>query len=343
MAIQQTPEGRWKVDVEPVKGRRFRKTFKTKGEAQRFEATCRAQCIGNSDWSPRPKDRRKLSELVQLWFELHGVSLSDGKRRHAILKETAVSMGDPVARSVDGAAIAAARARWLASGVAGKTVNNRLGYLKAVYNQLLTLGVIDYDCPFSRLRPIKLQERPLSYLTRPQIQELLAALDARATSPHPAIVARICLATGARWGEAQGLTPDRIHGNSLVFANTKSKRVRSVPVAPELVALIRDHWKRHGPFSNCIGVFRLVLLTTSIRLPKGQASHVLRHTFASHFVQAGGSIVTLKEILGHASLSMTMRYAHLAKDHLEDAVRLGPLAGFDTFSTPASEGNKKAP
>lgn len=205
-----------------------------------------------------------------------------------------------------------------------------------------SLGVIDYDCPFSRLRPIKLQERPLSYLTRPQIQELLAALDARATSPHPAIVARICLATGARWGEAQGLTPDRIHGNSLVFANTKSKRVRSVPVAPELVVLIRDHWKRHGPFSNCIGVFRLVLLTTSIRLPKGQASHVLRHTFASHFVQAGGSIVTLKEILGHASLSMTMRYAHLAKDHLEDAVRLGPLAGFDTFSTPAAEGNKKA-
>lgn len=56
----------------------------------------------------------------------------------------------------------------------------------------------------------------------------------------------------------------------------------------------------------------------------------------------GGHIVTLKEILGHASLSMTMRYAHLAPEHLNDAIRLGPLAGFDTFSTPSKPGNEKA-
>jgi len=52
MAIQQTDDGRWKVDVEPIKGKRFRKTFKTKGEAQRFEATCRAKVIENREWSP---------------------------------------------------------------------------------------------------------------------------------------------------------------------------------------------------------------------------------------------------------------------------------------------------
>ncbi|MNV80886.1 site-specific tyrosine recombinase XerC [compost metagenome] len=42
----------------------------------------------------------------------------------------------------------------------------------------------------------------------------------------------------------------------------------------------------------------------------------------------GGHIVTLKEILGHASLSMTLRYAHLAPEHLHDAIRLGPMADF---------------
>lgn len=112
-----------------------------------------------------------------------------------------------------------------------------------------------------------------------------------------------------------------------MFANTKSKRVRMVPVTPELVAAIKKHWQTYGPFTNCIGVFRLVLLSTSIKPPRGQASHILRHTFAAHFIMGGGHIVTLKEILGHASLNMTMRYAHLAPEHLNDAIRLGPLAG----------------
>ncbi|RSH63893.1 integrase [Stutzerimonas stutzeri] len=330
MAIRQLADGRWKVDVEPVKGKRFRKTFRTKGEAQRFEATCRSKSVESHDWSPRPKDKRRLSELVELWFELHGVSLSDGVRRLAILQASAKALGDPVARMVDGARIAAVRARWIAAGVSGKTANNRLGYLKAVYNELHKLDVIDYGCPFTRIRPVKLQERPLAYLTKPQIVELLAALDERVgTSPHPAMVARICLATGARWGEAQALRPERIRGNALVFANTKSKRVRMVPVTSELVSAIKKHWQTYGPFTNCIGVFRLVLLSTSIKPPRGQASHILRHTFAAHFIMGGGHIVTLKEILGHASLNMTMRYAHLAPEHLHDAIRLGPLASIN--------------
>lgn len=71
MAIQQLSDGRWRVDVEPVKGKRFRKTLKTKAEAMRFEATCRAKCSESNDWAPRPKDKRRLSELVELWFDLH--------------------------------------------------------------------------------------------------------------------------------------------------------------------------------------------------------------------------------------------------------------------------------
>ena len=71
-----------------------------------------------------------------------------------------------------------------------------------------------------------------------------------------------------------------------------------VPVTAELVAMIQQHWKQHGPFTNCIGVFRQVLLSTTINPPRGQASHILRHTFAAHFIMGGGHIVTLNEILG---------------------------------------------
>src|SRR5262249_7369014 len=54
--------------------------------------------------------------------------------------------------------------------------------------------------------------------------------------------------------------------------------------------------------------------------------HDLRHTFASHFMMSTGDLVALQKILGHATLAMTMRYAHLAPAHLRkamDAFHLG--------------------
>ena len=48
--------------------------------------------------------------------------------------------------------------------------------------------------------------------------------------------------------------------------------------------------------------------------------HDLRHHFASWFVMRGGSLQALKEILGHADLKMTLRYAHLAPDHLRNEI-----------------------
>lgn len=62
-----------------------------------------------------------------------------------------------------------------------------------------------------------------------------------------------------------------------------------------------------------------------IELPDGQSSHVLRHTFASHFMMNGGNILVLQRILGHTDIKMTMRYAHFAPEHLEDAIKLNPL------------------
>ncbi len=55
-------------------------------------------------------------------------------------------------------------------------------------------------------------------------------------------------------------------------------------------------------------------------------THILRHTFASHFMMAGGDILTLQRILGHGDIKMTMRYSHLSPDHLASALQLSPLA-----------------
>ena len=324
MAIEQLPDGRWRVDVEPIKGKRFRKTLKTKAEAQRFEATCRSKVVDNPDWSPKPRDTRRLTELVAAWYDLHGHSLRDGARRRAKLDLVAKRLRDPQAAKLDPQTYAHDRRVRLGEGVSPKTLNNELGYLRSVYNELRGLGVIDYPNPLALVKPLKIQERELSWLTTDQIAELLETIRSGCDNPHVEIITLICLATGARWSEAEKLKPTGLRNGVITFSGTKSGKVRSVPITAELEAKIVRHWRQHGQPNTAITSFRRALARTTIQLPKGQAAHSLRHTFASHFIQNGGNILTLQKILGHSSLAMTMRYAHLAPDHLQDAVRLGP-------------------
>lgn len=73
--------------------------------------------------------------------------------------------------------------------------------------------------------------------------------------------------------------------------------------------------------------FRQVLKDVKPDLPSGQATHALRHSFATHFMINGGNIITLQRILGHSRIEQTMTYAHFAPEYLQDAVSLNPLRG----------------
>lgn len=85
--------------------------------------------------------------------------------------------------------------------------------------------------------------------------------------------------------------------------------------------------KKNGSlFTPCYYAFRNVLKRDEIELPLGQLTHILRHTFARHLMMNGGNILVLQRILGHTDIKMTMRYSHFSPDHLEDALRLNPLA-----------------
>jgi site-specific recombinase XerD len=172
---------------------------------------------------------------------------------------------------------------------------------------------------------MKIDERELSWLTVEQINTLLSKMDEFSLNPHVKLLTKISLSTGARWGEAEALTLSRVQDGKLTFSKTKSGKNRSVPISHDLFNEIVAHLSDHGEFTSSIGAFRRALKAANIELPKGQAAHVLRHSFASHFMMNGGDILTLQKILGHSAINMTMRYAHLSQEHLNEAISKSPF------------------
>jgi len=110
---------------------------------------------------------------------------------------------------------------------------------------------------------------------------------------------------------------------ALFFTDTKSGKNRAVPISSELLGNLPKKDRRL--FKSCYAAFKEAVLRCDLTLPAGQLTHVLRHTFASHFMMDGGNIIVLQRILGHANLTMTMRYSHFSPDHLEDAIKYNPL------------------
>lgn len=180
--------------------------------------------------------------------------------------------------------------------------------------------------PLANVRQIRTDQVELTFLTLPQIRQLLEECK-RSTNNHTYPVALLCLATGARWDEAESLTRAAIYGGKAHFHRTKNRQSRSVPIPKDVEDLaMKVGMPGNGRlFMPCRSAFRCAYKRCGFDTP-GQMTHILRHTFASHYMMAGGDILGLQRILGHSSITMTMRYAHLSPDHLESALRLSPLA-----------------
>ena len=332
MSVRKQSSGKWLFEKYLEGGRRIRKTFATKGEALAYENYINEQAT-TKPWITEKIDRRRLSDLVNTWYLSHGKTLEDGEREKRILDFICTSLGDPLADNFTARDFTNYRQKRLngeiyklkhRKTVSKRTLNLELVYFRSVFNELNRLGEWDKPNPLKSVKQFRTHEQEMAYLTSDQIDAVLLE---SVSSPDSELLLKIKigLATGARWSEICELKSSQIKNGRITFFKTKGKRGRAIPVPQSLIDALPK--KRGLLFRNTSSekYFKKTIKKCGIDLPKGQLTHVLRHTFGSHFMMNAGNILVLKKILGHTDIKVTMRYAHFAPDHLEQAVTLNPL------------------
>ncbi|MDX2322394.1 MAG: tyrosine-type recombinase/integrase, partial [Moritella sp.] len=250
----------------------------------------------------------------------HGQQLKTGatELRHLIMINS--DLGQPRADQITRQYFMQYRADKMAEGMKATSINRNQTRLSSVFTALIKAEEFHNEHPFKGMGKLKERVSEMGFLTKSEIKQLLASL-----TGDELHIAKLCLSTGARWSEAAELkSSDIVHGR-VTFGDTKNGKNRTVPITDELFNEI-SHGKSGRLFNGSYSEFRNVLQSQNFKLPKGQASHVLRHSFASHFMMNGGNILTLQKILGHATIMQTMTYSHLAPDYLNEAMKYNPVS-----------------
>jgi len=216
-------------------------------------------------------------------------------------------------------------------GLAAATCDHHLKLLRSALNLAVQWEMLDRN-PIATKLPLFREDNKLErYLTDEELNRLLGVL-----RTHKARM--VCnamlflLATGARLNEALQTRWEHIDKVNRTWripaANSKSKRVRSVPLndaALEVLANLGTEGKHEHLFINTKTKKPLTAVNTvwgRIRIAAGLPKlriHDLRHQHASMLVNSGRSLYEVQQILGHSDPSVTQRYAHLSTRTLQDA------------------------
>ena len=216
------------------------------------------------------------------------------------------------------------------------TVNRHLDTLKGMFNKAVVWGKLQAT-PMKSIQSLKVPPGRLRFLEKEEIVKLLANCT---KNLKPIVV--LALFTGMRRGEIFGLKWHDIDfkRNIITLLDTKNGDKREVPMNEQVkTALIRvrKHPESAYIFCNEKGVpVHDIRKSYSTALRKSGITnfrfHDLRHTFASQLVMSGIDLNTVRELLGHKDMTMTLRYSHLAQSHKQRAVDiLGKKV--DTFWT----------
>ncbi|MFI5298648.1 MAG: tyrosine-type recombinase/integrase [Polyangiales bacterium] len=250
-------------------------------------------------------------------------------------------IGDERLDAITPQAVAELKRSLVAHGLAPKTVNNYLGVLHVCLATAHEWGLVGtVPC----IRKLSVPNTGYKYLTGAEVSTLLASL----ARGYWRTLVMFVLHTGARSGETAGLrwsdvdldaehpsVTFRLSSHVGAEDPTKTNTIRVVPITrelrEELYALDRENPLvfarpdgRPADMKNCGALLKRSCARAGVR----QVSwHPLRHTYATDLTASGVSLRVVQELLGHSTIEMTMRYAHVAPTTMRDSVDKLSYAG----------------
>ncbi|UCG51023.1 MAG: site-specific integrase [Candidatus Latescibacterota bacterium] len=209
-----------------------------------------------------------------------------------------------------------------ADQVSKSTVNRDLSVLKRLFNLAIDWNLVATN-PLKKVAVYRLDEKTMRVLSHEEERRLIEA-----AAPHIRPLIIVAINTGMRRGELLSLQWEQVdlQSRTITIKHSKNGRVRHIPInkttQEAFVALPEPHtghvFRYHGsPIKEVKSAFAGAVRRAAI---PHCTLHSCRHTFATRLVSAGVDLATVKELLGHASVSTTMKYTHPAPQHKRDAV-----------------------
>jgi len=341
MATIEQRTGRDGQQVYRVKVRRkgappLTATFSRMTEAKKWAQVTEGAVLEGRHFNTAEAKRHTLTELIDRYVEniLPHKSNSSIYMQRLQLNWWKAQLGHCVLADITPALIAEYRDK-LAQGDGRRRANSTVRRYLAALSHTLTIAVNEWqwldDSPMRKVNKLKEPRGRIRFLSDEERQRLLTACQA-SRNPHLHLVVVLALSCGARKGELVSLRwPDvDLKRGTLTFHETKNGERRAVPLTGQALALMRQHAKVRRldtalVFPDASGK-RALGIREAFEGAVERAGivdfrfHDLRHTFASYLAMNGASLLEIAEVLGHKTLTMVKRYAHLCEAHTRGVV-----------------------
>lgn len=212
------------------------------------------------------------------------------------------------------------------------TIQTYIRAVRAFLSWCYREGITENNLP-DKFRLPKAKRKTVDVLTDDEVLRLFNCFNLRnMVGLRNACVCSLMLDCGLRLHEVVSLSVDSLHvANGYAIVDGKGNKQRVVPLGYHTRKLLLRYLSRRPISVNHSAVFlqrnlspitdnTLQLLFNRLKLRAGiprLRAHLLRHTFATNFLQSGGDIYTLQQILGHTSLEMVKRYVHFTPSKMQ--------------------------